>query len=69
MIDGIPHELLAVAGIGVIGFIGNVVLLELKQPNVNTFWNIILAIASAIVGLRFFFDKTRAIGAIFHVIF
>lgn len=66
---GIPHELIALAGMGVVGFIGSTVLLELKQPNLNTFWNIILSIAATVIGMKYFFDKTRAIGAIFHVIF
>ncbi|MBD0381267.1 hypothetical protein [Paenibacillus sedimenti] len=69
MIEGIPHELLAVFGMGVIGFVGSTVLLELKQPNMIIGWNIILSLAAAVVTLKYVWDKTRAIGAIFHVFF
>jgi hypothetical protein len=67
MITGIPHELWAVAGLGVIGYIGNSVLLQVGQKALSDIWSIILTVAGSIIGVKFFIDGTKAIGTIIQI--
>lgn len=65
----VPHELFSVAGLGVIGFIGEAVLADMGKKTLGIFWSIILNLAGGIVAVKYFAEKTQAIGAIFSIHF
>lgn len=65
----IPHELIAVGGLAVIGHIGESVILEMGKKTLATYWSIILYIAAGVMTIRYFWEGTKAVGAIFQVYF
>lgn len=63
----IPHELLAIGGLGVIGYLGSEVLKEMGQKVASVGWSVVVYVAAGIVSIKFFYEGTKAIGAIFNV--
>lgn len=50
---GLPHELLEVAGICIVGHIGSTVIAEMGGKLISTSWNLICYIAAAVIGLKY----------------
>ncbi|WP_438447395.1 hypothetical protein [Gorillibacterium sp. sgz5001074] len=65
----VPRELLAVAGMAVIGHLGESIITEMGKKTLATYWSITLYIASGIMTLKYFYEGTREIAAVFHVFF
>jgi len=65
----IPRELLAVAGLGVIGFIGETILVELGRKPLAVFWSVILSIAAGVISIKYFMDGTERIAHVFGIYF
>lgn len=63
----LPHELWAIAGLGVIGYLGSTVLTEMGQKVASVGWSVVIYVAAGIVSMKFFYEGTKAIGAIFNV--
>lgn len=61
---GIPPELLSVAGIAIIGYIGGTVIAEMGGKVISVAWSMICNIAATIVGLKYVWDGMHKIYAV-----